>query len=241
MRKIGFLVLALVLALGSLGIGYAKWTDQLVLNGTVNTGSVIVGILDEGTTDDGPNFLQQGGLLFPVNSPVDGTKDPRVVPQETPPFTTWVWVSPVDKNVASTISVNGETKGACAQGPTYYASVTETVDNAYPFYAPTINLSIANLGTVPVKIDAVVLNVISDPKGVLNCIVFAWTITPPGLSPVVGQGTLQDFKDAIGKWQIDPCDVMGIDLTEIFLECTPEDSDASFTITITASQWNEVQ
>ena len=40
MKKIGFLVLAIVLAIGSLGIGYAAWTDTLYINGTVNTGEV---------------------------------------------------------------------------------------------------------------------------------------------------------------------------------------------------------
>jgi predicted ribosomally synthesized peptide with SipW-like signal peptide len=40
MKKIGLLCLALVLALGALGVGYAAWTDQITINGTVNTGSL---------------------------------------------------------------------------------------------------------------------------------------------------------------------------------------------------------
>ena len=43
MKKIGILCLALVLALGSLGIGFAHWSDQLYVEGTVNTGEVLVG------------------------------------------------------------------------------------------------------------------------------------------------------------------------------------------------------
>ena len=40
MKKIGILALALVLALGSLGVGYALWSDVLYLEGTVQTGTV---------------------------------------------------------------------------------------------------------------------------------------------------------------------------------------------------------
>jgi hypothetical protein len=38
MKKIGLLLLALVVALGSLGVGYALWTQSLTVYGTANTG-----------------------------------------------------------------------------------------------------------------------------------------------------------------------------------------------------------
>jgi len=44
MKKIGLLCLALVLALGTLGVGYAAWTDTVVMEQTVNTGTLEVGI-----------------------------------------------------------------------------------------------------------------------------------------------------------------------------------------------------
>jgi len=40
MKKIGILCLALVLALGLLGVGFALWDKTLYINGTVNTGEV---------------------------------------------------------------------------------------------------------------------------------------------------------------------------------------------------------
>jgi hypothetical protein len=40
MKKIGILCLALVLALGSLGVGYAMWYEDLYIEGTVDTGEV---------------------------------------------------------------------------------------------------------------------------------------------------------------------------------------------------------
>ena len=44
MKKISLICLALVLALGSLGVGYAMWSDTVTISGTVNTGSVDIDI-----------------------------------------------------------------------------------------------------------------------------------------------------------------------------------------------------
>jgi hypothetical protein len=43
MKKIGLLCLALVLALGALGVGYASWVDTIFITGTVETGTVSLG------------------------------------------------------------------------------------------------------------------------------------------------------------------------------------------------------
>jgi hypothetical protein len=45
MKKIGLLCLALVLALGTLGVGYAMWFDEVVIEGTVDTGTLRLGIV----------------------------------------------------------------------------------------------------------------------------------------------------------------------------------------------------
>lgn len=44
MKRIGLLCLALVLALGTLGVGYAMWWDEVTIEGTVDTGTVRIGI-----------------------------------------------------------------------------------------------------------------------------------------------------------------------------------------------------
>jgi len=44
-KKISILILALVVALGSLGVGYAMWSDDIVIEGTVNTGTVDINII----------------------------------------------------------------------------------------------------------------------------------------------------------------------------------------------------
>lgn len=42
MRKILFICLALILTLGTLGVGYALWSDDLYIDGTIETGDVAV-------------------------------------------------------------------------------------------------------------------------------------------------------------------------------------------------------
>jgi predicted ribosomally synthesized peptide with SipW-like signal peptide len=46
MRRIGLLTLALVLALGSLGVAYAAWTDTITIEGSINTGNVDLNVVD---------------------------------------------------------------------------------------------------------------------------------------------------------------------------------------------------
>lgn len=40
MGKMGLLTLALVVTLGMMGVAYAKWSDTVTINGTVNTGTI---------------------------------------------------------------------------------------------------------------------------------------------------------------------------------------------------------
>jgi hypothetical protein len=56
-KKIGLLALALVLALGSLGVAYAMWYEDLFIEGTVDTGEldadlILTGYWEEGDDKD---------------------------------------------------------------------------------------------------------------------------------------------------------------------------------------------
>jgi len=63
LKKIIFICMALVMALGALGIGYASWFDTVAIKGTVNTGSVDLNV----TRVDGDNVwknLDTGTLVY---------------------------------------------------------------------------------------------------------------------------------------------------------------------------------
>lgn len=45
MKKVLFITLAIIMALGALGVGYASWTDKVNITGTVNTGTVSIEVL----------------------------------------------------------------------------------------------------------------------------------------------------------------------------------------------------
>jgi len=47
MKRIGMICLALVLALGALGVAYAPWTDEVEITQTVETGELEVGVSGE--------------------------------------------------------------------------------------------------------------------------------------------------------------------------------------------------
>ena len=52
MKKIGLLCLALVLALGTMGVGLAQWTETLTITGNANTGNLSVTYQNVSTSDN---------------------------------------------------------------------------------------------------------------------------------------------------------------------------------------------
>jgi len=120
MKKIGLLLLTLVLALGALGVGYAMWDKTLGITGTVNTGEVNMRIVSISQDDEG---IDLGTLI-------DG-------------------VTPKDKDVGWTvvqIDPNDNQKGIV------------TVHNAYPCYENYVHFSAHNNGTVPVKLQDIIVD-----------------------------------------------------------------------------------
>ena len=58
MKKLGLISLALILALGSLGVGYAMWSDTVAIDGTVDVGTLIIGF-QEITPSEDPEYLDK--------------------------------------------------------------------------------------------------------------------------------------------------------------------------------------
>jgi len=86
MRKIGLIAMALVLALGTLGVGYAMWTDTVTINGSVTTGNVDLDIDSVSCTyvykvvddivDDDVTIHEKGDLIRSTScTPMDLEQD----------------------------------------------------------------------------------------------------------------------------------------------------------------------
>jgi len=63
MKKIAFLAFVLVLAFGGLGIGYAHWSQTLYVEGTVETGTFIVGWSEIQCVEDDEHLDKEVGSV----------------------------------------------------------------------------------------------------------------------------------------------------------------------------------
>jgi len=136
--KLSVLALALVLALGGLGIGYASWTDTVVVEETVTTGNVCVEFVTPVYVTD--QFAPPP--IYPTQTP-DWTCDPGItnVRDVSPP-----------KNVAW-----GEAVYLDTDGDSYYDTVQVTLHDVYPCYYNNVSFHVHNCGTIPVIMDSVTL------------------------------------------------------------------------------------
>jgi len=133
MKKIGLLSLALVLALGALGVGYAAWTDQITVEGTVNTGSVDI------------NAVYFSGTDVYKDLDTDGT-------------VYYFWIKDADGNLmwsTDNIPTNAFLVASAASAP---GDADDTVDmtftNLFPSEAITADVIIHCDGSVPVIVTA---------------------------------------------------------------------------------------
>jgi hypothetical protein len=80
MKKIGLLAIALILAVGSLGVGLAHWSGSLAINGTVNMEDFCVGWYY--VTGGDPNVDGAGNPIVNLDEVYDGTGFPEIAPQD---------------------------------------------------------------------------------------------------------------------------------------------------------------
>jgi len=143
MKKIGLLCLALVLALGTLGLGYAAWIDTVYMEGPVDTGALILGFKE--------------GTLAPV-------KDTEYPPPDQHPAN-WDWETAIgigpfrqlDKNVGWITWGLKDEKGVHGLYK-LYGTAEVTLHNVYPGYSTEITVWVANGGTIPFVIDKILLD-----------------------------------------------------------------------------------
>jgi len=233
MKKIGLLSLALVLALGTLGVAYAMWFDTLEIEGTISTGEVIV-IFDSQYDND----------------PETGADDPCEEGYWDLTGQSPEWIGGrYNKNYAS---VGSTYKNKLGEKENHKATIT--VLNAYPSYWASVLWDIKNVGLIPVKLWAVTLTELSmanDPvwTGELALNIserYYVDVDAPHVDKTLDAG--DDFSfilSAHNCTQIDPW-AAGIKEYKGYIDVTVHlEQDAAqktlydFTIDFVFAQWNE--
>lgn len=215
MRKIGVICIALVLALGSLGVAYAAWTDMIYVEGTVENGTVILGIGDcDVRDDDAPDDF---GGDFPTDKP-----DQSILPGFSGfPFD-------LDKNVAwgscSLEDINGDGVNDTAHFNLY---------NTYPCYFNEFAFYPYNAGTIPIRINSVLI----EWDGGSQLI----TSSPAYIGMDINGDGCDDVEilwgDNFGAQLHDQ--PVEVSFWIHVLQCAPQDADLSFSATMMAVQWDE--
>jgi hypothetical protein len=184
MKKVGILVLVIVLALGTLGVGYAMWYDTVQVVTTVHTGTLSVAIVDQKSNDPPPHGTAAGGGWFTgsldpagPHVPLPGGGGWLLFARNSPPTPSsgWSWSGTrYPKNVASANCTFTED------------TLTITIDNAYPSYGPDIAFAIQNTGNIPVKVYSIKLTSVTTPQGTFPMNVDVDSDLANGLSFLVG-------------------------------------------------------
>jgi hypothetical protein len=149
MKKIGLLALALVFALGALGVGYAHWTETLNIKGSVSTGWIDVNFMSQ-YDNDRDTMIDPTG---PGEWDFSGPRPEWIGPRLDPP-----------KHVASTTSTYStwDQQDRPANTTGNFAEIIIT--NGYPSYWGSVAWDLKNHGSVPVELWTVTLVKVEGPS-----------------------------------------------------------------------------
>jgi hypothetical protein len=123
------LSIMLLIALMTAGVAYGLWSKNLVLNGTVNTGSVDASFSLEEVDESGDfnDFCPSGG--FSIGKDCDG-----------------------DGELNDHMEVEGKDVGSCEAVMLDAYTMQVTVNGAYPQYNCFVRYNVENTGSIPLKL-----------------------------------------------------------------------------------------
>lgn len=264
--EIGALFMVLVLALASLGVAYGLWSKTLTIDASVNTGDVNAEFTEAFTDDDNLSndplldSLDVGHCPLPsVDDDGDGevdedpfddldNDDDGQVDEDPPGKLTSC--DPAeggpdpkmrhDKDVGECLAKNADED--LEQVGNQNAEV-EIIDG-YPSYFCTAWFRVHNNGSIPVKVRRID---IADPEGNLivegvePSVIYSLDLTGPDGEPDGLPDLDLHLTDIELKQQIDPSQVVLMDLEMHLKQGAPANSTFSFELLLQLAQWNEVE
>jgi hypothetical protein len=217
--------MGLVIALGGLGIGYGLWTDLLEVSGTVETGFVDAkltkGEVDQGTVTEEEAVYNNDNVDDDVE--LEG-KD-------------------IAECVATLGSQTDPALGSNVDEDATNDKLTVTITNGYPSFSCFVEVDVQNIGTIPIKIDALTITNnnptqievdVVHPDATGELVAGCWDDglqLEPGATPATGE----DTEDAT---------VFGVCVIRVHVLQAAAESQTganaySFSASISADQWNE--
>ena len=148
------------------------------------------------------------------------------------------WLTGDTKDVAEVIVTKGEPKFEKDTYPfDFFESITVTVNNLYPSVTVGEQFYIGVGGTVPVHMYA---TVVTDEgwDALYACMDFVWALDFPDQTELVEGEGLEALLRAIEGYQIHDCQNLGINISKHLQQCAPQGVTGSFTLTVTAYQYN---
>jgi predicted ribosomally synthesized peptide with SipW-like signal peptide len=221
-KKIGLICLALVLALGALGVGYAHWSDTVTINQTITTGEVACGVAAKA-----------------YEYPEAENKDVCTVT-----------VTPGTKRFDKVIGAVPADALFSAGSHAFYDSVTISIAKYYPCLRVDEDFVIANAGTIPIRLE--VTPTICDPDNIYPHLDYKqwkiyWIHKNAAGAYVCdlkwnGSGKADvELPKIIGHlegFQLHPCESLLIYIDKHLQQEAPQGKSASMQLSIECMQWN---
>jgi predicted ribosomally synthesized peptide with SipW-like signal peptide len=225
-KKLGIILLVIVVAMGALGVGYAAWTDEVTISGTVNTGSLDINVVNQSNTwvwkvpDDPDTYPNEFARLHQYELDPNNSVAPT-------PESILVAYADADCPVGSPATAEDE--------------VVVTFNNLFPSVDFTADFLLHYEGTIPAKVE--LANLVYDPAVgpdltpyiSVNYYQATWDPDTPTVDPVKGA-----LIDPILGYQLHECMYV---LVEITIHLPQDDTlmNASGTLSgqIQVIQWNE--
>jgi hypothetical protein len=235
-KKIGLLCLALVLALGALGVGYASWTDTIFVDGTVQTGSVCINFMPNSWGENVCSKIPDTNIYPDKNWEgwLSGASANHVSCPEGYHFGS---IACEDKDVAW-VSFKALDADGVEIDPVTPDSIVKTLEvtihDAYPHLLVDISFWVCNCGTIPVILQA--------PEITQSNFLLIEYGDNIGAQVHPGSGNCVEISMLIGVVQHEGYWVNGVwvvdDETQNIL---PQNNttDVTFTVEIPAKQWAE--
>lgn len=214
MKKLGFIALALITVLTTLGVGFAMWSQTVTITGQVNTGNVSVSVSDPSSLWV-YKILSTGAIDYETVALPANTADHLLVG-----YSAFASVFP-----QTCTNNNG-------------ISLTAQYSNLFPIFTDlsnttvkdwTVDFNLTNAGSIPIKatiLTAGVLSPTSAPNGDLPS--FHFTVAKANGEVVSLEG-----------YQLEPGDVIHVVIGIDVGEQTAQSYTGSFTVQIKWEQWNE--